>query len=1527
MNRQQENQSRTQAKKSGIEVSSILQRRGALRSASEPSKQWEQETENHTWQESPLVKNFKPIPLRSLQKKDEILQRQEEEEETTQILQAQEEEEEEEEEVQAKEAPGKTPTVTPNLEARIQSVRGGGQALAPSVRNFFEPLFGADFSDVRVHRDSQAASMSKELNAQAFTIGNDIFFNTGRYELHTKAGKHLLAHELTHTIQQQPGRKLSSTAKVMKHNPSNLLQRRQMEGITSRLPAEPRPAEGMPELGFQDKIPEAQSAIAAPPPKKEAAPPSPSEAPSSVSAQPQTAPTTEKTASAPVAPATTEPTEAAAETAIPEGEAVLEEEATEETAEAKEAKKAPGEEKETETAVEKAPTSPKEDPAFQAVVKKAKRVAAGQRSHAPAKAKAKEAQDAAEEPANAIESKAQANQVGEMEKAETPAFDAVAFKEALKKRIEETTPKNLEEADNFKKNNKLNAVKGEMTSKVKDEKAASQKPLEEKTKQAPDKSGIEAKSVTKLPPPKPGKAPPKIGAGQAAPKPKIPGEIEAPLQQESQTLDQQMAEANVTEEQLAKSNEPAFQAALDSKKEAQTNAVEGPKAYRQDEEKQLTRARSQSAISSQKKLQGMYGDRVKLLDQVAGQQVQSKTEDEKARAKVASDLQQIYQTTKTKVERILSELDGKVERAFDAGAKKAKQLFEDYVDLRMRIYKAKRYSGPDGLLRWGWDKLTSLPDEVNIFYVKGRELYLKVMDRVLDEVVGIVARELTQAKLEIANGKKEIQDYVAKLPQDLQKIGQEAAGEIQSQFDDLENTVNSKQDSLIDTLAQKYQENLKAVDERIKKMKEDNKGLIAKAVGAIKGVIETIRKIKAMFAKVFARIAEVVGLILQDPIGFFKNLIKGLKDGFNNFVSNIGKHLQAGLIAWLTGTLGPVGIQIPDDLFSLKGIFSLVMQILGLTWDYIRAKAVKLFGETVVAAMEKGVEIFQVIQREGAAGLWKYVKEQFSNLKEMVMDQIKEMVTTEIIKAGVKWVLSLLNPVAAFIKAAMAIYNIVMFFVERAAQIADFLNSIIDAVAAIAQGAVSGAAKLVETALAKSIPLIIGLLAALLGISGIAKKVQKIIQRIRKRIDKAIDKLLMKVKKLFKGAKKVGKRVVRALVKWWKAKKQFKGRDGKNHKLFLKGSQTATTLMLASQPQTVFDFIKRLKIEKGNSEALNAKISGKAKAQEIDKESKRKLVGATDKEKEADSKKKKDKIEKLMAELAPFVAILLGIKPEELPKSVVVYKTTTRDGELFALRTEAKILSREGEPGSPPKETNPVYDALFLRKLGGASYYVRGHMLNDNIHGPGVLKNLTPLSKQGNKNHLEEAEKSIKIAVKSGAVVRYTIAAKYAYSVSVPSDEELQKAGIDKAEWDNIKKVRKAENNVPKGLNLGADLLKRNPKGKWVKDKALVAGKFIDNPVNTNLNSYQTVKGPVQNAVGLKSSTVAELVDKTGLDKDLLTVIQNAAKLIPGSIRNINQIKNQLKNASGYEEEDHALYEEAISDISTKMSRKEVKLN
>jgi hypothetical protein len=88
------------------------------------------------------------------------------------------------------------------VEQRIQAMQGGGQALPDEERSFFEARLGYDFSQVRVHTDANAVQASREIQAHAFTIGPNIAFNEGTYQPGTESGRRLLAHELTHVVQQ-----------------------------------------------------------------------------------------------------------------------------------------------------------------------------------------------------------------------------------------------------------------------------------------------------------------------------------------------------------------------------------------------------------------------------------------------------------------------------------------------------------------------------------------------------------------------------------------------------------------------------------------------------------------------------------------------------------------------------------------------------------------------------------------------------------------------------------------------------------------------------------------------------------------------------------------------------------------------------------------------------------------------------------------------------------------------------------------------------------------------------------------------------------------------------------------------------------------------------------------------------------------------------------------------------------------------------------------------------------------------------
>ena len=215
--------------------------------------------------------------------------------------------------------------------------------------------------------------------------------------------------------------------------------------------------------------------------------------------------------------------------------------------------------------------------------------------------------------------------------------------------------------------------------------------------------------------------------------------------------------------------------------------------------------------------------------------------------------------------------------------------------------------------------------------------------------------------------------------------------------------------------------------------------------------------------------------------------------------------------------------------------------------------------------------------------MWEDIKARVGDLKENLFSKITEYLVPTVLTAGITWIISLLNPASAFIKACKMIIDIITFIVTRGAQIIEFVNSVLDAVIAIAAGGSGGVPALIENALAKSIPVLIGALAAILSISGVADKVKAFFQSLAKPVFKAVDWITDKIvgvgKKVWGKIKAAGRKI--------RDKVTGRGRAGQRggridvgrpvafsagkeaHRLWFDRSGTHAKLMVASTPEQV----------------------------------------------------------------------------------------------------------------------------------------------------------------------------------------------------------------------------------------------------------------------------------------------------------------------------------------------------------------------
>ncbi|WP_121392702.1 phage tail protein [Actinokineospora cianjurensis] len=736
---------------------------------------------------------------------------------------------------------------------------------------------------------------------------------------------------------------------------------------------------------------------------------------------------------------------------------------------------------------------------------KQKQVAA----HPPAAAEASAAQAAAVAPPDDKLAQGKAANAEKMNAAKPGEFDKAGFVRAVEQAIAAQAPKNLAEADDFGGSGKADAVKGQVRGQVTAGKQASAGPIESTTNAPPDTAAATEKPVTPLAPDRPPGAPAAPDAAKAVPE-KAPASA-TDFSAGPKQVDGDMAAAGITEDQLAKSNEPEFTGALQEKKEVEQHAATAPGKVRGAEAETLGEARAAAAGTGAAAMAGLAGERARAGGKVTADKQGAKGKDEARRAQVTATLQKVFDATKTDVEAILSGLDKKVDDAFTAGEKAARDAFTAEHKQKMDAYKDKRYSGFTGKLKWVKDKFAGLPEEANQIFVTARQGYVTRMRAVISSVADVIGGELTRAKTRIASGREQLQAEVRKLPADLQAVGKQAAGELAGKFDELTESVDAKGSELVQTLASKYNEALKSVDAEIDAEKEKNKGLVAKAVGAIKGVIDTILKLKDLLLGILAKAAAAVLGILKDPIGFLGNLVSAVGSGLRAFMANIGEHLKKGLIGWLLGAMAGAGLQLPAK-FDLRGIIMMIGSLLGLTWSAIRGRVLSRgVPEPAMAAAEGAVPVAQKLKAEGVGGIWETIKAKTGDLKAGLFGKIAQFLVPTVLIAGITWIISLLNPASAFVKAVKMIIDIVTFIVTQGAQILQFVNAVLDAVVAIAGGGAGGVPSLIEAALATSIPVLIGALAAILGISGIADKVKKIIQSLSKPVMKVVDWVVDKI--------------------------------------------------------------------------------------------------------------------------------------------------------------------------------------------------------------------------------------------------------------------------------------------------------------------------------------------------------------------------------------------------------------------------------
>jgi hypothetical protein len=480
------------------------------------------------------------------------------------------------------------------------------------------------------------------------------------------------------------------------------------------------------------------------------------------------------------------------------------------------------------------------------------------------------------------------------------------------------------------------------------------------------------------------------------------------------------------------------------------------------------------------------------------------------------------------------------------------------------------------------------------------------------------------------------------------------------------------------------------------------------------------------------------------------------------------------------------------------------------------------------------------------------------------MDQIIKKVTTKL--------LSMLDPtgIMAVVNSAIALYKAIQSFIRYLRQMLEIVNSFVEGTLQIAQGATKKAADFLEGALGRGIPIVIGFLANQVGLN-LSERLKEALELVREKVDKGltwvIDKLVVIVEKLIS----LGKAAVKAILKWLGLEKKFKAKDGKDHRLYFSGSEESPVLMVQSNPQAFSVFIESVEV---GTDEKKKEAKGKAKpiAGQIDSKKKEPLAGKTDEEKEESKKEKIKAVEDLLDQLAEPAAELFG-DVEAAGEPEVNF--TTQDAGHALTMTAKKLNKKQALKGSPPTSSNTSsYETLNTRRQGEkASYYVKGHMLNENVGGKGVWENLTPLSREGNSNHEGTVESLVKAAFSSGAVIEYNVTAKYGYgnnSASIPADDPQKEQKL---------KIITEEKNVPTQLICEAWILEKKGDVFDRKEGGSIVSASVKNPVGQDAASYILEGSPGKPDIYLNTSDASIIATIEGISASLAVKIEEAHSL------------------------------------------------
>lgn len=505
-----------------------------------------------------------------------------------------------------------------------------------------------------------------------------------------------------------------------------------------------------------------------------------------------------------------------------------------------------------------------------------------------------------------------------------------------------------------------------------------------------------------------------------------------------------------------------------------------------------------------------------VTDTLQGQIAAARTEEEK-RAVASAAAEGIFTRAQDAVNTQLENMVGTAMDMWQTGKERIVGVFDRDLE-RAKAMVDERHEGVDGFFVSIWDDATGLPTAITNIYTRAERTFGRDICSLIREVSTYVNGIVIACEEIIDNADTEIQTLFDGLPAELQDWASQQQEGFQGRLDGLRDDVHTAQADFTQDLVNQAGNAVQEARERIDALREAAKGWVQKVADAVNAFLEDpVRAIingllmlvgiaPAAFWALLTRIEQVADDIAEDPMNFGNNLMEAIGQGFQNFFDNFFGHLLGGFVNWLFSAMGTVGVELPPDA-SVKSIITFFLQIMGLTWPNIREILVRHIGAENVELIEKAWELITLLIEEGPGGIFEMIKERLDPqaiLNTVIEAAVSFMVEVIVAQATVR-IIGLFNPVGAILQVIEAIYKVLKWIFENAARIFQLVESVVNGMADIIAGNITGFAQRVEQALAGMLVPVIDFVAGFLGLGNLPERIAEVVGGFQQVVLGAVD--------------------------------------------------------------------------------------------------------------------------------------------------------------------------------------------------------------------------------------------------------------------------------------------------------------------------------------------------------------------------------------------------------------------------------------